>query len=61
MFKIKICGITSPTDIVRAVEFGADAIGLNFYTKSLRNVTDEEATKILAAIRENSESSGGQV
>ena len=60
MFKIKICGITSPTDIVHAVEFGADAIGLNFYTKSLRNVTDDEATKILAAI-ESSGEPGGQV
>ena len=61
MFKIKICGITSPTDIVRAVEFGADAIGLNFYTKSLRNVTDDEATKILAAIESGSGEPGGQV
>ena len=49
MFKIKICGITESDDAVKAVEFGADAIGLNFYEKSRRFVSDEQATKILNA------------
>lgn len=45
-FKIKICGITSPADAKLAVEFGADAIGLNFYSRSLRSVTATKAKEI---------------
>ena len=46
-FQIKICGITNPTDALKACEFGADAIGLNFYAKSLRSVTTAAAKELV--------------
>jgi phosphoribosylanthranilate isomerase len=45
-FKIKICGITNAQDAQTAIAQGADAIGLNFYARSLRNVTVSQATSI---------------
>ena len=41
---IKICGITRAQDALAAADFGADAIGLNFYPQSPRaiSVTDVE-------------------
>lgn len=49
MFRIKICGLSNPEDAQRVAEAGADAIGLNFYPRSLRHVTVEQARKIAAA------------
>ena len=46
MFTIKICGITTSEDAKLAFKFGAGAIGLNFYAKSLRSVTAEQASNI---------------
>lgn len=46
LFRIKICGITNQADATVAVNAGADAIGLNFYTTSLRSITAEEAANI---------------
>lgn len=34
--RVKICGITNPTDAAMAVKAGADAIGLNFFAGSKR-------------------------
>ncbi len=46
IFKIKICGITSPADGLAAAEAGADAIGLNFYPPSPRFVSFQRAAAI---------------
>lgn len=45
--RIKICGVTSPRDAIFALDCGADAIGLNFYAKSPRYVTDDRAEAII--------------
>jgi phosphoribosylanthranilate isomerase len=38
MLRIKICGLTTPQDAAAAVEFGADALGFNFFPGSRRYV-----------------------
>src|SRR5438132_350748 len=53
MFKIKICGITTPDDALLAAEAGADAIGLNFYAKSPRCVQPDRAAEIVQRLRED--------
>jgi phosphoribosylanthranilate isomerase len=50
MFTIKICGITRPEDAQAAAAAGADAIGLNFYEKSMRYVDADRARAIIAAL-----------
>ena len=47
---VKICGITSETDALAAVEAGADAIGFMFYEESPRFITIEQAKTISAAL-----------
>ena len=46
MFRVKICGLTSPDDADSCVEAGADAIGLNFYRPSPRYVPRDVAQAI---------------
>ncbi len=48
--RIKICGITTPADAQAAAHFGADAIGLNFYPRSPRYVTEAQAAEILRSL-----------
>ncbi len=50
MFRVKICGITTPEDARLAVEAGADAIGINFYAASPRYVQSQQAVAIAQAV-----------
>lgn len=49
--RIKICGVTNVVDARRAVEFGADLIGLNFWPRSPRFVAAARAAEIAATVR----------
>ena len=48
--RVKICGVTSVTDALLAVEAGADLIGLNFYPPSPRFVPEPLAREIRAVL-----------
>jgi phosphoribosylanthranilate isomerase len=48
--QIKICGLTCPDEAVKCAELGADAIGLVFFAKSPRNVSEETAAAITRAL-----------
>lgn len=47
---VKICGITNREDALAAVESGASAIGLNFYSASPRHISPEEAEAIIESL-----------
>jgi phosphoribosylanthranilate isomerase len=53
MVKIKVCGITSLVDAEKALEFGADALGFNFYPPSPRSIAPEKARVILRELPED--------
>jgi phosphoribosylanthranilate isomerase len=46
MVRVKICGITNAADALAAVDAGANLLGFNFYVKSARRITEDEAAKI---------------
>jgi phosphoribosylanthranilate isomerase len=48
--KVKICGVTNVADARAALASGADAIGLNFYSKSPRAVTVDGAREIVQGL-----------
>ncbi|HEX6436548.1 MAG TPA: phosphoribosylanthranilate isomerase [Candidatus Binatia bacterium] len=47
MVKVKVCGITNLADAEKALEYGADALGFNFYPPSSRSLAPEKAGAIL--------------
>ena len=49
--KVKICGVTGPSDALAAVEMGADYLGLNFYPGSPRFLGIGRAREIADAVR----------
>lgn len=48
---IKYCGITSLTDALRAIDAGADWIGLNFHPVSPRAINLEAAIELVRGVR----------
>jgi phosphoribosylanthranilate isomerase len=48
--RVKICGVTTVADARMSAAAGADAIGLNFYSKSSRFISVARARKIVAAL-----------
>jgi len=50
MTRIKICGITRVEDVMDAVQNGADALGLVFYTKSPRHVGINQAVQLTGVV-----------
>src|SRR5437867_2048113 len=48
--RVKICGVTNPADAEQAARLGADAIGLNFYLPSPRQVDPAAVPAILRAL-----------
>lgn len=47
---VKICGVRNPEEARACVEAGADAVGVNFYEKSVRHVTLEQAAEVVDAL-----------
>lgn len=52
-FIVKICGITNQADARAAVDAGANALGFNFYPKSPRHITPQEARRIVQDVPGN--------
>jgi len=48
--RIKICGVTTVSDAIAAVDAGADAIGLNFHPSSPRFIDEPTARAIVRAL-----------
>ncbi len=48
--RIKFCGITRPADAAAAAAAGADAVGMVFYPRSARCVSEAVAAQIIAAL-----------
>jgi len=49
--KLKICGVTTLSDAQALIELGVDAIGINFWHKSKRYISPEDAEPILKQIK----------
>jgi len=55
MLRVKICGLTTSQDAAAAIEFGADALGFNFYSGSKRYLRVKAAGEWIAALPGNVE------
>lgn len=53
MVKVKVCGIGNIEDALKSIEFGADALGFNFYPPSPRYIAPAAARKILIELPES--------
>jgi phosphoribosylanthranilate isomerase len=51
MTVIKICGVTTYEDALFAAQYGADLLGFNFYKKSPRYITPDDAMTICNSLR----------
>ncbi len=51
MTKVKICGVRSVENALAVADAGADMIGLNFYQKSPRYLTTDQASEIARELR----------
>lgn len=51
MVRVKICGVTTLDDARMCVEAGADAVGLNFWPRSVRRCDEQTARAIVAALK----------
>jgi phosphoribosylanthranilate isomerase len=58
MLRVKICGLTTAQDAAAAVEFGADALGFNFFPASKRYVRMETAGDWIATLPDEIEKVG---
>lgn len=51
MVRVKVCGVTSLEDARVCVEAGVDAIGLNFWPRSVRRCDEQVAREIVAVLK----------
>jgi phosphoribosylanthranilate isomerase len=58
MTRVKICGITRLEDAQHAAACGAEMLGFNFYRKSPRYISPEEARKITSSLPSTVETVG---
>jgi phosphoribosylanthranilate isomerase len=50
MARVKVCGVTSVEDALMCIEAGVDAIGLNFWPRSVRRCAEQTARQIADAV-----------
>ena len=55
MFRVKVCGVTTPGDAAHAVSCGADAVGINFFRGSRRRVDEGAARVIVRSVGDRAE------